>query len=172
MTIDYKNSKVYKIWSPNGDKIYVGSTTKKMLCQRMTAHREDFKRWKAGNFQSVSSFLLFEEYGVENCLIELLEAKECNSKDELRQLEGKYIRDMVCVNKRIEGRTKKEYYKDKIEHITEYRNQYREENKEEIKLKKSTPLTCECGSIYRDHHKARHVRSIKHKLFLEKPLTQ
>ena len=103
-------------------------------------------------------------------MIELLEAKEFNSKDELRQLEGKYIRDMVCVNKRIEGRTKKEYYKDKIEHITEYRNQYREKNKEEIKLKKSTPLTCECGSIYRDHHKARHGRSIKHKLFLEKPI--
>ena len=55
MTIDYKNSKVYKIWSPNGDKIYVGSTTKKLLCQRMTAHREDFKRWKDGKFQSVSS---------------------------------------------------------------------------------------------------------------------
>ena len=53
MTIDYKNSKVYKIWSPNGDKVYIGSTTKEMLCQRMTAHREDFKRWKAGNFHSV-----------------------------------------------------------------------------------------------------------------------
>ena len=170
MTIDYKNSKVYKIWSPNGDKIYVGSTTKKMLCQRMTAHREDFKRWKAGNFHSVSSFLLFEEYGVENCFIELIEAKECNSKDELHKLEGKYIRELNCVNKVVPGRTKKEYYKDNLDHIVEYNNKWREDNKEIIKANKSTPLTCECGSTYRIHHKARHGRSIKHKLFLEKPI--
>ena len=172
MTIDYKNSKVYKIWSPNGDKIYIGSTTKILLCQRMTAHREDFKRWKAGNFHSVSSFTLFIEYGVENCFIELIEAKECNSKDELHKLEGKYIRELNCVNKVVPGRTKKEYYKDNLEHIVEYNNKWREENKEIIKTKKSTPLTCECGSIYRDHHRARHARSIKHKLFLEKPIEQ
>ena len=172
MTIDYKNSKVYKIWSPNGDKIYVGSTTKTLLCQRMSAHREDFKRWKAGNYHFVSSFLLFEEYGVKNCLIELIESKEFNSKDELKQLEGKYIRDLDCVNKKIEGRTKKEYYQDNKEHIVEYRNQYRVDNKEKIKLHKSAQFTCACGSSYTNCHKLRHERSIKHKLFLEKPITQ
>ena len=172
MTIDYKNSKVYKIWSPKGDKIYVGSTTKVMLCQRMTAHREDFKRWKAGKYHYISSFSLFEEYGIENCFIELLEAKECNSKDELHKLEGKYIRELNCVNKVVSGRTKKEYYQDNKEHIVEYKNNWREENKEVIKTKKLMSFTCECGSNYTNCHKLRHERSIKHKLFLEKPITQ
>ena len=168
MTIDYKNSKVYKIWSPNGDKIYVGSTTKILLCQRMSAHREDFKRWKAGKYHYISSFSLFEEYGIENCFIELLEAKECNSKDELHKMEGNYIRDLECVNKRIEGRSKKEYYDDNKEHIVEYKKKYYIDNKEEDTKKRD----CVCGLTYSNHHKARHERSIKHKLFLKKPITQ
>ena len=31
--VNYANSKVYKIWSTQGDKIYVGSTTKQYLSQ-------------------------------------------------------------------------------------------------------------------------------------------
>ena len=157
MTIDYKNSKVYKIWSPNGDKIYVGSTTKTFLCQRMSAHRNCYKFWEKNKQKFISSFLLFEEYGIANCFIELLEANECSSKDQLKQLEGKYIRDLVCVNKNIVGRTLKEY---------------RDDHKEEIKIKKTTPLTCLCGSTYQKDYKARHERTIKHILFLEKPITQ
>ena len=121
MSINYKNSKIYRIWSPQGDKVYIGSTTKELLCQRMTAHRKEYRKWKKTNIQCVTSYLLFEEYGIENCFIELLEAKECNSKDELNQLEGKYIRELTCVNKRVEGRTRK---------------QYREEHKEEVKSHK------------------------------------
>ena len=157
MTIDYKNSKVYKIWSPKGDKIYIGSTTKKMLCQRMTAHRTCYKFWKTHKGRFITSFLLFEEYGLDNCYIELLEAKECLLKDELNQLEGKYIRNLVCVNKNITGRTLKEY---------------RDDHKEEIKIKKSIPFTCICGSTCRKDDKAKHERTTKHKLFLEKPITQ
>ena len=52
------------------------------------------------------------------------------------------------------------------------RKKYREENKETIKTNKSIPFSCECGSTYSSCHKARHERSTKHKLFLEKPITQ
>ena len=58
--MNYQQTKIYRIESHLGNKIYIGSTTKKMLCQRMTAHREDFKRWKAGNYHSISSFLLLK----------------------------------------------------------------------------------------------------------------
>jgi len=187
MTIDYKNSKVYKIWSPNGDKIYVGSTTKIMLCQRMTAHRYKYQEWKKTAKVDTTSYLLFDEYGLNNCFIELLEAKECSSKDELHKLEGKYIRELNCVNKIILGRTKKEYREDNKEKIDEYQKtyqeankeqilekckQYRKDHKDEIKLKKSIPYTCECGSTYRKDYKAKHEQTTKHKLFLEKPLIQ
>ena len=111
MSINYNNSKVYKIWSPQGDKIYVGSTTKQYLSQRMTAHRKDYNYWKSGKGQFITSYLVFDEYGLDNCFIELLEAKSCSSKDELKQLEGGYIRNLVCVNKNIPDRTKKNIMK-------------------------------------------------------------
>ena len=80
--VNYANSKVYKIWSTQGDKIYIGSTTKQYLSQRMDKHRSDYKQFLKSNISVTSSYLVFEEYGVDNCLIELLEAKECISKDE------------------------------------------------------------------------------------------
>ena len=98
------------------------STTKQYLSQRMTAHRKDYNYWKSGKGHFITSYLIFDEYRLDNCLIELLEAKSCSSKDELKQLEGGYIRNLICVNKRVENRDSKEYNK-----------QYREDNKEKIK---------------------------------------
>ena len=54
--VNYANSKVYKIWSPQGDKIYIGSTTKIYLSQRMDKHRSDYKRYLNGNFHYITSF--------------------------------------------------------------------------------------------------------------------
>jgi hypothetical protein len=44
-----------------------------------------------------------------------------------------YIDQIICVNKRIEGRTKKEWYQDNIENILEQKKEYRIEKKEIIK---------------------------------------
>jgi hypothetical protein len=67
---NYNNSKIYKIQSHVGEKIYIGSTTKKLLCDRMTGHRYDYKRWKNGDKSRVyKSFEMFDEYGLENCKI-------------------------------------------------------------------------------------------------------
>jgi len=191
--VNYANAKVYKIWSPCGNKIYVGSTTKEYLSQRMDHHRGDYKRWKNGKRNNVSSFLLFEEYGIDNCFIELLELKECISKDELSQLEGKYIRQLECVNKKIEGRTKKEYRNEHKEQMKEYHKeykevnkdkiiQYREEHREEAKQKtkewykenkekfnndRRQKIICECGSECNIGDKSRHIKSIKHCKFIE-----
>ena len=137
MTIKYEKSKVYKIWSPNGDKIYVGATTKEYLSQRMTAHRKDYNYWKSGRGQFITSYSIFDEYGLDNCFIELLEAKPCKTKDELKQLEGGYIRNLQCVNKRVENRNHQEsvqnYREKNREQYLESGKQYRENNKEKIK---------------------------------------
>ncbi len=105
--MDYQKGKIYKIESHLGDKIYVGATTKEYLSQRMTTHRKGYIQWKNGKFQNISSFQLFEEYGIENCQIVLLEICPCNSKDELNAREAHHIRNLQCVNKLIPGRTKK-----------------------------------------------------------------
>ena len=137
MSINYNNSKVYKIWGPQGDKIYVGSTTKQYLSQRMKAHRKDYNYWKSGKGQFITSYLVFDEYGLDNCFIELLEAKSCSSKDELKQLEGGYIRHLTCVNKRVENRSHEEsvqnYRDNNREKMIEQSKNYRDNNKEKIK---------------------------------------
>jgi hypothetical protein len=119
-----------------GDMIYVGSTTKDYLCQRMTAHKYRYSEWKQNKYHFVSSFIIFDEYGVDNCKIELLDAKECQTKDEKNKLEGQYIRSLVCVNKNLPDPDIKErdrlYREKNKEKIMEYAKKYNEENKEKI----------------------------------------
>lgn len=165
--MDYQKGKIYKIESHLGDKIYIGSTTKEYLSQRMTAHRGDYNSWKKGNNQGkISSFELFEEYGVENCNIFLLEQCPCNSKDELRAKEGYYIKILKCVNKLIPGRTVKEnkeqYYKYNKVSILENRKLFYLDNKEKIRLRQTQPFNCECGCVIQRTEKPRHQRSKKH----------
>ncbi len=97
---DYANTKIYKIYSHLGPKIYIGTTTKTYLSQRMSKHRSDYKVWQRDSKRShISSYILFDLYGVDNCVIELIEAKPCKSKDELSKLEGHYVRTLDCVNR-------------------------------------------------------------------------
>ena len=87
-TNKYQTSKIYKIYSDLGDKIYIGCTTKKYLSQRMARHKYDyayFKKCRKDNFAFVTSYLVFDAYGVDNCKIELLESFPCNSIDEIRK---------------------------------------------------------------------------------------
>ena len=134
MTINYKNGKIYKIEPLNGEEgdIYIGSTTKEYLSQRMTAHRGGYKSWKNGKGNKLMSFDLFEKYGAENCCIILLENCPCESKDELHAKESHHIRTLNCVNKVIPGRTKKEWRNENQDYLLEYAKKYRETNKEKI----------------------------------------
>ena len=70
---------------------------------------------------------MFDEYGVDNCKIVLIENVYASDYDELASREAYYIRTIKCVNKIIPLRTSAEYYKDNNEKIKEYR----EKNKEE-----------------------------------------
>ena len=129
--VNYSNSKIYKIEATNGtaDDIYIGSTTKQYLSQRMTSHRADYNRWKNGNRSKVMSFDLFDRYGIDNCIIVLLETFPCSSKDELLAQEKLYIKNNTCVNRCIPLRTSKEYYQDnKVE-----KQDYYETNKDHAK---------------------------------------
>ena len=137
--MNYQTGKVYKIWSNLGDKIYIGSTTKQYLSQRLAKHKSDYGIWKKGNCHLTSSYLLFDEYGLENCNIELLENCPCSSKDELRAKEGEYIRKMPCVNKNLIHNSKKEkrkhFYEKNKQQENERSNKYRDEHREELNAK-------------------------------------
>ena len=87
---DFKLAKIYKIIPLNQDHesdVYIGSTCKPSLAHRMTSHRRNYKSWKNGKYNKVSSFKLFDIYGIDNCNIYLIEEFPCETKDQLRKKE-------------------------------------------------------------------------------------
>jgi hypothetical protein len=167
-TINYNNGKIYKIEPLKGEEgeIYIGSTTKKYLSQRMTKHREDYNRWKNGKRRKIMSFDSFDKYGINNCQIILLENCPCESKDQLHARESHYIKTLNCINICIPGRTKREYYEDKKEQVLERNRQYQKRNRQQISEKMKIPFNCECGSTCRINEKARHLKSKKHQAYV------
>ena len=141
--VNYENGKIYKIEPviehPEED-IYIGSTTKQYLSQRINEHRHNYKRWKEGKTNYTSSFGLFNRYGVNNCKIYLLEMVKATTKDELTSREGHYIRTLKCVNIRIPYRTEteynKQYYMENKDRLKLNMKHYNKENQEKIRLNK------------------------------------
>jgi len=175
---NYNNGKIYKIECLKTGLIYVGSTTKKYLSERLTAHRTNYNSYKKGQYCFITSFKVLEH---NNYIISLLESVDCNSKDELRAREGFYIRALDCVNKKIEGRTEREYKTENKEKISEnakeyylenrdkiltQRVDYRQNNKEKISVKKKEKFICECGGKFTNSGRSKHKLTQKHKDYL------
>jgi len=125
--MDYKNGKIYMLEPTceydEGDVYYGNCAT--TLVKRLSEHK--------CKSNPTSSKYLIEKYGRDNIKIVLIKLFPCNSKDELRAEEGKYQRENKCVNKRIEGRTGKEYNQDNREKIREYNKEHYQDHKEEKK---------------------------------------
>ena len=185
------NGKIYKIEPISGGDegdIYIGSTTKQYLSQRMDKHRSGYKYWKTKGTYKITSYNLFEKYGVDNCQIVLLESCSCNSKDELLAKEKHYIKQLCCVNKGLPQRTQEEtreyhteYNNSHIEHIrevkriyteerkefyTEFQKQYYQDNKDKIKQRRNEKIVCECGTICIRARKSIHIKTQKHTDFI------
>ena len=93
----YKNAKIYKITDIGYNKCYIGSTCE-ALSQRMARHRIHYKSDLNGTTKRPTrSIQLFNEYGVENCKIELIENYPCISKAELLRREGEHIEKIMTV---------------------------------------------------------------------------
>jgi hypothetical protein len=129
----YQNGIIYKITDIAYTKCYYGSTINKMS-KRFSGHIQHYKKWKQGG-KNCTSFSLFEEFGIDNCKIELVELFPCNSKIELYKKEGEYIKNNDCVNKCVPRRTYKEYLVDNKEHEIERHRQYHEANKQKVNEK-------------------------------------
>ena len=179
-SIKYENGKVYKIVCRKTGLIYVGSTTKPLLCQRLTAHRTHYKMYLDGRHNFVTSFKLLEN---DDYYIELLENVKAKSKDELLKRERYYIETLNCVNVKTPTHTRqeykdknrdeinrkiREYYKNHQEHYKEQKKEYRKNNKETIKEKRAQMhkcLTCNCE--FQIKNIPRHERTKKHLQLLE-----
>jgi len=177
---DYSKGKIYKIepiCEHEEGEIYIGSTIKDTLAQRMSSHRANYKIWKSGAIKTahIRSFDLFDKFGIENCKIYLIELFPCNSRDELNSREGTFIRTLKCVNKAIAGgqdyvEYKRQWYEKNKERNKERNCQlkkvYRETNKLILNEKAKVKMQCICGSECRIADKSKHYRTKKHQNYI------
>lgn len=181
---DYSKAKIYKIVADTNEEYqpYIGSTIEE-LCQRMSAHRSKYKRWKIGGTK-YSSFDLFDRFGVDKCKIILLEEYPCDNKMKLLMKEREWFDKIECCNKLRPHRTNEElviqqkkcdfeYYQKNCERIKIKATEYREKNKEKINKhmkeynqKRKQKITCECGDIICLFSLYNHRKTQKHISFI------
>ena len=102
--------------------------------------------------------------------------KEYNKEwyEKNKEYQKEFMKERYKNNKDIMLQKQKEYYHNNKEYRKEYAKEWRENNKEyqkeyreKYKDKISEKITCECGSIHRRGGKERHLRTNKHKSFIE-----
>jgi hypothetical protein len=180
--MDYKNGKIYKIVDIGYNKMYIGSTTQP-LYKRFSNHKAKYNQFKSGKGHKYSIFDIFDEFGIENCKIELIEEYQCENKSQLERKEGEHIKINKCMNKIIVGRTNKEYFIDNKNKINERNRKYYEKNKNILNEKNKEyhkeyynknknkfigKIKCECGCEYQYSSKSKHVKTKIHLNFTNK----
>ena len=125
---EYKNGKIYTIRYTNDDTlIYVGSPTQP-LYKRFMDHKKSVTNEKIHAY----NMLLYQkmrETDIHDWYIELYEDFQAERKEQLNKREGEIIREIATLNKRIEGRTPKEW-------IVTNKNKLKEYNKDDYETNK------------------------------------
>jgi hypothetical protein len=124
----------------------------------MGSHRRGYKSFQKDMYGKCMSYDLFDEYGVENCSIVLIENYPCESKEELLKRERYWIETIECANKRKPIAS--------LEEQKAREKNWREENREKLTEYKNQHFDCECGGKYARKDKATHERSKKHQNFI------
>lgn len=122
---------IYKITSPHTDKVYIGSTSRRLEI-RFSCHKSAYKCINDKQI-TVNEILCYDD-----CKIELIEEVEYDDIKDLKAKESQYIREMkeLAVNKRIDDRTKKDWIKQHKNHISVVSKAYYEANKEKLNARR------------------------------------
>jgi hypothetical protein len=178
-----KRGYIYKLWSKKDNKlVYFGSTTRQ-VSKRIADHHYDYKKWRNGKYNFVSSFLIFETGDWDYMCMEHIDYEE---PYELKNRERYYIETFDCVNKYIPNRSHKEYnkeyydnnkelfkkkakkyYDNNKEHHAEITKEYYEVNKQKIAEKKAEKVKCDCGCVVNRSSLSKHKKTQKHLKWLE-----
>ncbi len=126
MSQDCTKGKIYKITNDFNDDVYIGSTCG-TLVKRFNRHKLE-SRIEQNKHRPL--YKLINEIGFDRFRIELVEDYPCEDKYQLRQREGHYIREIGTMNIKIEDRKRKEYREDNKEKIKIYMVKYDEMRKE------------------------------------------
>ena len=156
----YQRGKVYSISTVNRDKVYVGSSTRK-ISERITEHEYAYKSWLDGKGHYRSSYEIIK---CDNYIVDLLENFPCSTKQELHSKEQEWLEKTTnCINKHkaCTGKTMQEYNK-------EYKKseKYKDYKKEYDKQRMATKIICQCGAKTDLHNKFQHEKTIQHQTYM------
>ena len=146
--------KIYKITSPNGPQVYIGSTSIN-LNQRFAKHKTSYARHTSGTF--VQYYSSFEVLKLGSPRIELVEDCTGLTNQELLERERFHMSTTAnCVNI-YAPHNNSEKYKRNRDSIRAYHSQWRTENSHRF-----TATKCDCGGKYSQETKSQHLRTKKH----------
>jgi hypothetical protein len=181
--------KIYKIVNDTDNNIYIGSTRNE-LRKRLSNHKTGYKKYINCGSGYVSSYILFENYGVENCKIILLEEFDVLNKEQQLKHERYYF-DMLKnnivnikkpyatkveelqtakINNKIYRDTNFEYLKaqkqnrkiNNPEELKLINKQWRNKNKSTIAKQRATKIMCECGLLCASSNMTPHKKTNRH----------
>jgi len=172
-TNKYNNSCIYKISKDN--LIYIGSTCdfkRRMIQHKTVCNNINSKSYNLKIYQTIrlnGGWDDFEKVVIQNIC--------CENREELREIEGEFIKNIGTLNCMIAGRTykqwcddnrdklaerTKQYYKDNRDKKSEYNKQYHENNKERISKKRKEKIICSyCGVFTGKYNIKRHQKTKK-----------
>jgi hypothetical protein len=127
--VNYQEGRVYRLVCNVTGLVYIGSTTQP-LYKRKHGHAKDYRLWKDGLMNYVTSFKIIENGDYE---IFLIEDCPCDSKEQLMRRERHWIENTTCVNKHVPTRTDKEWRETNADQIKEKQRQYYEANADQLK---------------------------------------
>ena len=174
------NGLIYKIYNKNIDSslTYIGSTTC-TIKYRWNMHKSSYKYYKLGLRSKVMVYEIFDEYGIDNCVMEVLQEVQVTTRKELHKYERMWYELIPnCNNNRPYRYTQeyKDYQKQWRDQHNEYMSNWLKEHPnyhQEYRQKKYTTYRCECGSNIKLIGKSRrpieiHCKSQKHTLYKKK----
>ena len=96
-----------------------------------------------------------------------IEKYPCNDSNEAGKRERYwYELNHATLNTLYPGRTHAEYVEANHEYILLKSKQYHIEHKEQINEWRKTKIQCECGGHYCNNGKAKHLKTLKHKIYI------
>ena len=129
----YQNGKIYTIRNKNNDTlIYVGSTVQP-LHKRFHAHKFNAYNEKCKGYNMLLYQKMRETNNINDWYIELYEDFPTERREQLNKREGEIIREISTLNKRIAGRTQKDFFNENNEYLKNYYQENKQKIKEQIK---------------------------------------
>ncbi len=155
-----RTGRIYCLRSFQTDKIYIGSTTSKLI-YRLTKHKNDYKRYLNNQFNYISSYDVIK---YNDCYIELIKEVIC-SKRQLLILEGEEMKIHSNVtNIRKAGNYAQ--YKTKEEYHKTHREEYYKKNKKHINEKSRMNYRKQNLIVRNDKNEAR--RMVNHRYYINR----